>query len=320
MNLDLGKLAKGAAQELQKGKQSGNAVDAAKNLLHDVKEAASGKAPEQMLEALRKLVAEAKQLLKSSGQKNESLESAINKAEELLNSKEISAETVAKVTTELGALLKGSKTEHAESVAKPAAPAPRPAPSSATSKTPSSAPKQESSPAKPVQFSDVKADAYYYDAVQWAVQKGIVSGTSATTFSPDQNCTRSQAITILWRAEGSPAPKGQAVPFTDVQDGAFYAKAAAWAAERNIVTGKAFGGDDEVTRAQIVTFLYRNAGSPAVSTANDFSDVPSDAYYAKAVAWATKQNITSGTGKNTFSPDAVCTRGQIVTFLYKAKK
>lgn len=308
MSLDFGKLAKGAAQELQKGKQGGSAADTAKALLHDVKEAASGRAPEQMLEALRKLVAEAKQLLRSSGQKNEALESAINKAEELLNSKEVSAETVTKITAELGALLKGTKTGQSASATKPALAASKPAASGSATVS-----------GKPVQFSDVKPDAYYYDAVQWAVQKGIVSGTSENTFSPDKNCTRSQAITILWRAEGSPSPKGQTTPFSDVKSDAFYAKAAAWAAERGVVTGKTFEGDKEVTRAQIVTFLYRIAGSPAVSVSSDFSDVPGDAFYAKAVSWATKQGITSGTGKNTFSPNSVCTRGQIVTFLYKAK-
>ena len=105
---------------------------------------------------------------------------------------------------------------------------------------------------------------YYYDAVQWAVQEGIASGTSDTTFSPDQNCTRAQTISFLWRAAGSPAPKGQNNPFTDVAEGVYYYNAVLWAAENGIVSGTAFQPDTAVTRAQLSTFLYRNAGSPAV--------------------------------------------------------
>ena len=334
MNFDPGKLAKGVMQNLEKGEAAGSAKD----LLHGVKEAASGNVPEQMLEALRKLISEAKRLLEAAGNKNPALEAAVEKAQKLLESKDPSVAVVTKATAELGALIKEAGTKTAADAAPkaaaeraPASPAKaaNPTPRAAVEKAPASpakaadaAPKAAapSAPAKTVQFSDVKAGAYYYEAVQWAVQNGIVSGTSETTFSPDQNCTRAQAVCILWRAEGSPAPKSGNNPFTDIAEKAFYYKAALWAAERGIVTGTAFQPDGVLTRGLLATLLYRNAGSPAVSGGADFKDVPANAYYAKPVAWAAQQGIASGTGDHTFSPDAVCTRGQTVTFLYRAKK
>ncbi len=167
-------------------------------------------------------------------------------------------------------------------------------------------------------FTDVSADAYYYDAVLWAVEKGITSGTSETTFSPDASCTRAQILTFMWRAAGSPKATGSN-PFTDVSADAYYYDAVLWAVENGITSGisaTTFAPDATVTRDQTVTFLYRMAGSPAAN-GSSFSDVSSDAYYADAVAWAVQQNITSGTGDGQFSPNADCTRAQIVTFLYR---
>lgn len=151
------------------------------------------------------------------------------------------------------------------------------------------------------------------------MRKGITSGTSETTFSPDQTCTRAQTITFLWRAAGSPAAKGEN-PFADVKEASHYYNAVLWAVERGIVSGSAFHPDEAVTRAQAATFLYRNAGSPSVKGGASFTDVPAGAYYEQAVAWAAEKGITSGTKDNTFRPDAACTRGQIVTFLYRASK
>ena len=171
-------------------------------------------------------------------------------------------------------------------------------------------------------FVDVPANAYYADAVKWAVSKGITSGTSTTTFSPNTSCTRAQMVTFLWRAAGSPAPKSTVNPFTDVQAGSYYYDAVLWAVEQGITSGTSattFAPDATVTRAQTVTFLYRAAGSPAV-TGGSFADVAADAYYAVAVAWAVSENITAGTGNGLFSPDTACSRAQIVTFLYRAEQ
>ena len=167
-------------------------------------------------------------------------------------------------------------------------------------------------------FADVPASAYYADAVKWAVEQGITSGTSTNTFSPDMSCTRAQIVTFLWRANGSPKADG-ANPFTDVSADAYYYDAVLWAVKEGITSGTSattFAPDMTVTRGQTVTFLYRAAGAPAVSGGR-FADVAADAYYADAVAWAVKEGITSGTGATTFSPDAACTRGQIVTFMYR---
>ena len=169
-------------------------------------------------------------------------------------------------------------------------------------------------------FVDVPASAYYADAVKWAVEKGITTGTSATTFSPEASCTRAQMVTFLWRAAGSPAPKATTTAFTDLDKSAYYYDAVLWAVEKGITTGTSattFSPNATVTRGQTVTFLYRFAGQPAVSGSSSFTDVNSSDYYAAAVQWAKEQGITSGTSDTTFSPTSDCTRGQIVTFLYR---
>ena len=234
-------------------------------------------------------------------------------------------------------------------------------------------------------FVDVSASDYYYDAVLWAVGKGITGGTSATTFDPSGNCTRAQIVTFLWRTAGSPVVN-YLMPFTDVDEGAYYAEAVRWAASEKIVEGttaatfapnatvtraqvvtmlcrfaKAQGMDttqggmtirefddfdaapayaleamdwavnagvlkgdnnrllpqNACTRAQIVTFLWRSQNAPAAGSSNPFADIAASDYYAGAVLWAVKNDITKGTGATTFSPDADCTRAQIVTFLWR---
>ena len=168
-------------------------------------------------------------------------------------------------------------------------------------------------------FVDVPTGAYYYDAVAWAVENGVTGGTSATTFSPDNACTRAQMMTFLWRAAGSPEPESNVNPFADVSSSAYYYKAVLWAVENGITSGTSattFSPDATVTRGQTVTFLWRNAGSPAAS-GGSFADVAPDAYYAPAVAWAAREGITGGTSATTFSPDNACTRAQIVTFLWR---
>ena len=170
-------------------------------------------------------------------------------------------------------------------------------------------------------FIDVPAGSYYEDAVIWAVDKGITTGTSATTFNPNGICTRAQAVTFLWRAAGSPAVKSAVMPFTDVKAGSYYYDAVLWAVEQGITKGTSdtmFSPDATCTRAQIVTFLWRSQKSPAAGTANPFADVAADTYYIDAVLWAVKHNITVGTTVSIFSPDEECTRAQIVTFLYRA--
>ena len=169
-------------------------------------------------------------------------------------------------------------------------------------------------------FTDVPDDVYYADAVGWAVKNGITAGTSATTFSPDAACTRAQAVTFLWRAAGSPEPENDVMPFTDVAAGAYYYDAVLWAMEQGITSGTsatAFSPNAVCTRAQIVTFLWRSEESPAAITAAPFIDVPTDAYYAKAILWAVENEITAGTSATTFSPNNNCTRAQIVTFLWR---
>ena len=170
-------------------------------------------------------------------------------------------------------------------------------------------------------FEDVSSDAYYYDAVLWAVKAGITSGTSATTFSPDNPCTRAQMATFLWRAAGSPDPVSKTCIFADVPADAYYATAVQWAYEQGITSGTSattYSPDEPCTRGQMATFLWRNAGSQApVSNTNQFADVPAVKYYAVAVQWAYEQKITSGTSATTFSPNDPCTRAQMVTFLYR---
>ena len=185
-------------------------------------------------------------------------------------------------------------------------------------------PSQPSQPEQPSQkgFNDVKPGDYFYDAVNWAVEKGITTGTSATTFSPNASCTRAQIVTFLWRASGSPEPKTASNPFTDVAANAYYCKAVLWAVENGITTGTSattFSPDAPCTRAQGVTFLWRANGSKAASAAASFTDVASDAYYAPAVAWAAEQNVTGGIGNGLFAPNDVCTRAQIVSMLYRLR-
>lgn len=170
-----------------------------------------------------------------------------------------------------------------------------------------------------ISFRDVKQSDYYYDAVRWAVEKGITEGTSIDTFSPHASCTRAQTVTFLWRAAGSPEPTDTVNPFSDLSPNAYYYKAVLWAVENGITQGTStdtFSPDATVTRGQTVTFLHRAAGSPAAGN-DSFNDVSANAYYAKAVAWANENGITSGTGNGKFSPNADCTRGQIVTLLYR---
>ena len=172
-------------------------------------------------------------------------------------------------------------------------------------------------------FVDVATGSYYEDAVDWAVENGITKGTDDTHFSPDGICTRAQAVTFLWRTAGSPASKTSAMPFTDVPVGSYYYDAVLWAVENGITKGTSetrFSPDDTCTRAQIVAFLWRSEKSPAAGSRNPFADVKSTAYYADAVLWAVKEDITKGTTNTTFSPDADCTRAQIVTFLWRCKK
>ena len=172
-------------------------------------------------------------------------------------------------------------------------------------------------------FVDVATGSYYEDAVDWAVENGITKGTDNTHFSPDGICTRAQAATFLWRAAGSPKPETRTMPFTDVLAGSYYYDAVLWAVENGITKGTSnttFSPNMTCTRAQIVTFLWRSEKSPAAGTANLFVDVKSTAYYADAVLWAVKEDITKGTTNITFSPDADCTRAQIVTFLWRCKK
>ena len=172
-------------------------------------------------------------------------------------------------------------------------------------------------------FVDVPSGSYYEDAVDWAVANGITTGTDAAHFSPDGICTRAQAVTFLWRAAGRPAPESRTMPFTDVPADSYYYDAVLWAVENGITKGTSsttFSPDDTCTRAQIVTFLWRSEQSPAAGSSNPFTDVSADAYYADAVLWAVKEAITTGTTRTTFSPDAECTRAQIVAFLWRCKK
>lgn len=162
---------------------------------------------------------------------------------------------------------------------------------------------------------------HYYNAVKWAVDKGITSGTSRYTFSPDVACTRAQVVTFLWRAAGSPAPMLNKNPFTDVHTSDYYYDAVLWAVQNGITNGtsaKTFSPDATVTRAQVVTFLWRANGQPAAGNSG-FVDVSSNAYYAKAVDWAFANGITTGMDYGAFDPDTACTRAQIVTFLYRAR-
>jgi len=159
-------------------------------------------------------------------------------------------------------------------------------------------------------FTDVKTSDYFAEPVAWAVEKGMTSGTSATTFSPNATCTQGQILTFLWRAKGEPKPAGT------VSGTQYYATAAQWAKEQGLTDN--FSAEADSVRAMVVTYLWKLAGSPKAAGTSNFSDVSANADYAQAVAWAVEQGITSGTSATTFSPDSVCTRGQIVNFLYRA--
>lgn len=167
----------------------------------------------------------------------------------------------------------------------------------------------------PGRFADVPGDSYCARPVAWAVEKGITTGTSETTFSPNQDCTVAQILTFLWRANGSPRPTGSN-PFADVKSGDYYADAAVWAYEQGMIPGGTLSGNTPCTRAMAVTYMWNAAGSPSAK-ATGFTDVSPESAYADAVAWAVERGVTFGTSATAFSPDNVCTRGQIVTFLYR---
>ncbi len=169
-------------------------------------------------------------------------------------------------------------------------------------------------------FYDVPNDAYYYETVKWAQEKGITGGIGNNLFGPDQPCTRAQIVTFLWRAAGSPEPKSIAADMTDVVTGSYYEKAVAWAIKNGITTGTGsgkFSPNETCTRAQAVTFLARALSAKTDSKA-EFRDVPVDSYFAEAVAWAAANGVTTGIGDGLFGPNNDCTRGQIVMFLYRA--
>lgn len=179
---------------------------------------------------------------------------------------------------------------------------------------------QQTAPSPVAGFVDVPADAYYADAVAWAVEQGITNGITKTTFGSNGACTRAHMVTFLWRTAGSPEPTSTASPFIDVDQHSFYGKAVRWAVEQGIAKGTSadrFSPAQTCTRAQMATFLYRYAGSPIVRGTHSFADVPTDAFYADAVQWAASNKVTTGTSATTFSPHADCTRAQIVTFLYR---
>ena len=169
-------------------------------------------------------------------------------------------------------------------------------------------------------FDDVSTGDYYHDAVEWAVEQGITNGTAATMFSPNASCTRAQMVTFLWRAAGCPTPASSICAFTDLDSSAYYYTAVLWAVGEGVTNGTTattFSPDAVVTRSQTVAFLWRYAGSTEMYGTVPYTDVPADAYYYDAVLWANENDITNGTTATTFSPDADCTRAQIVTFMYR---
>ena len=177
-------------------------------------------------------------------------------------------------------------------------------------------------PSKPetLPFTDVEEGSYCYDAVRWAVEKGVTEGVSETSFAPNEPCTRGQAVTFLWRAAGSPAPESQEMPFTNVAESSPYAKAILWAAENGVtkgVTETTFAPNQPCTRGQIVTFLYRSQGAPAQAGSNPFTDVAEESPYLAGILWAAENGVTKGVTETTFAPNNTCVRGQIVTFLYR---
>lgn len=312
MKFNAGELAKNAIQGIQNAQKNtpktggdvGGLVQSVVQGIQQSGQADGGK--EQVIALLRSLIAQAQKLVSPSAGKDDPLNAGICKGLALLEGQDISIDAVTKLTAELSGLIKTKSAAATEQEQQPSHHNHTPAASTASASA----------------FSDVDASAYYADAVQWAVQNGIASGTTATTFSPDDACTRAQTVTLLWRAAGSPAPAKKDNPFTDVPAGAYYYQAVLWAVERGITAGTTattFQPDATVTRGQVATFLYRNAGSPATDGKHIFTDVPDDAYYCKPVAWVAAKGITAGATATSFHPDAVCTRGQIVTFLYRSK-
>ena len=206
-----------------------------------------------------------------------------------------------------------------------ASPKPTPTPAPATPKpTAPAEPTPTPAPAAKNPFTDVAKNQYYYEPVLWAVNHTpqITAGTSATTFAPAATCTRGQVVTFLWRAAGCPEPKSTKNPFTDVKSSDYFFKAVLWAAEKGITAGTSattFAPGAPCTRAHVVTFLWRANEKPSASGKNPFSDVKTGQYYTDAVLWAVSRNITAGTSATTFSPSNPCTRGQIVTFLWRAR-
>ncbi len=169
-------------------------------------------------------------------------------------------------------------------------------------------------------FYDVPVDQYYAAPVAWAAEHGITNGTDVFQFSPESPCTRGQIVTFLWRAAGCPEPESTTHPFVDIKRSDYFYKAVLWALENRITNGTSdirFSPDDPCNRAQVVTLLYRLAGQPAVSGTSPFRDVEEGDYYDDAVLWAVANGVTNGTSETTFSPLQTCTRGQIVTFLYR---
>ena len=170
-------------------------------------------------------------------------------------------------------------------------------------------------------FTDVSESAYYYDAVKWAVEKNITTGTTRSTFSPNELCTRAQAVTFLWRAIGSPAPVSDSVSrFRDVPKNAYFRNAVSWTTDYEVVSGKTdtiFDPEDFCTRGQFVTMLYRYTGGEKQRPTATFSDVFPGQYYYDAALWAADIGVTNGTSDMTFEPNGTCTRAQVVTFLYR---
>ena len=194
---------------------------------------------------------------------------------------------------------------------------PTPAPVGPKPVTPAE-PEQPVLPENP--FTDVPEGSFYHDAILWAVEKGIIVDVESGVFNPEQSCTRGDMVTFMWRAAGSPEPLGKENPFTDVAEGDYYYKAVLWAVENGITKGTSastFSPFTTCTRSQTVTFLHRFAGCPEVSGTNPFVDVAEGSYYYHAVLWAVENGITKGTGAAAFSPEMLCSRGQIITFLYR---
>ena len=169
-------------------------------------------------------------------------------------------------------------------------------------------------------FEDVEKDEYYHDPVAWAEKKGITNGTHKGKFSPERACTRAEIITALWRAAGSPVVEGEKTAFNDVDEGAYYSAAVAWAEKNGIAKGTTettFDPDVICSRSEMVTFLWRSQNAPEVDAENNFNDIEIGSFYEKAVEWALKNSITTGTDANRFGPGDICDRGQMVTFLFR---